>query len=261
MHYSLEVRIPCFLNTRYWLVWYITTQVCLMSINALNFSLFLNCFATSVSQLKITIQRREPIKLLVFQPLCAKIVSSTVLTDNTLEPVSKHWHWQLQHQIWRELPTEAWIACSSCHIRWWNTGRVFSFWQGLRMENIPGVFWLIEPATSSRRHTILPADIRFTRTQNPTDSGSHTPWHIRRAPLWLHLEKAIKVWVRKRKNLRSGEMLWNDTLPYHRALNSDTTKHMLRESITSPQWLHMRENAKGCATRWRSHLQNIHHMA
>lgn len=33
-------------------------------------------------------------------------------------------------------------------------------------------FWLIEPAASSRRHTILPADIRFTGKRNPTDSGS-----------------------------------------------------------------------------------------
>lgn len=102
-----------------------------MSINALNFFLFLNCFATTVSQLKIMISQWEPIKLVVFQPPCTKIGSSTVLTDNTLEPVSKHWHWQLPHQIWRELPTKTWTASGCCHIRWWNTGRVFSFWQRL----------------------------------------------------------------------------------------------------------------------------------
>lgn len=246
MHYSkkehllsYQTSVALTVNVRY-----ISNQVCLMTINALNFFLFLCCFATSVSQLKIMIQQWEPIKLLEFQPRCAKTVSSMVLTDNTLELVSKHWHWQLQHQIWQDLPTEAWTACSSCHIRWWNTGRIFSFWQGLGMENIPRVFWLIEPATSSHWHTILPADIRFTRTQNPTDSAAthHPPYRIQ--ALWLHLEKAIKAWVRKRTNLTSGEMHWNDTLPYHRALNSDT-KHMLRESLTSPQWLHMHAWAEG----------------
>ncbi|TNN81999.1 hypothetical protein EYF80_007645 [Liparis tanakae] len=43
------------------------------------------------------------------------------------------------------------------------------------MENVPGVFWLIAPASPSRQHTILPADFRFTRTLNPTDSGCGTP--------------------------------------------------------------------------------------
>lgn len=57
---------------------HVSNQVRLMTINALNFLPFLNCFATSVSQLKITIQQWEPIKPLVFQPRCLKIVCSTV---------------------------------------------------------------------------------------------------------------------------------------------------------------------------------------
>lgn len=172
--------------------------------------------------------------------------------DNTLELVSKHWHWQRQHQIWWKLPTEAWTACSSCHIRWWNTGRVFSFWQGLRMEKIPGVFWLIEPATSSQWHTILPTDIRFTRMQNPTDSGSRTPSPIQNILLWLHLEKAIKAWVKKWTNVRSGEMHRADMFPYHRALNSNTAQGINNiSSVATHAW-------RACGN---SNLQNIHHVA
>lgn len=52
-------------------------------------------------------------------------------------------------------------------------------------------------------------------------------------------KKAIKARVRIRTNLRSGEMYLNDTPPYQRAFSSDTTTHMLGESITSPRWLHM----------------------
>lgn len=142
-----------------------------MSINALNFCLFLNCFATSVSQLKIMILQPEPIKLLVFQTRCAKTVDSTVLTilwsgfqssgaDNSS---IKYGESCLRRQ-------HAALAALGGEMR-----DILSFWQGLRMEKIPGVFWLIGPATSSLRHTILPVDITFTRMQNPTDSSSHTP--------------------------------------------------------------------------------------
>lgn len=41
---------------------------------------------------------------------------------------------------------------------------------------------------------------------------------------WLHLEKAIIAWVRKRTNLRNRAMRRNDTLPYHSTLNSGPTK-------------------------------------
>ncbi|CAB1447508.1 unnamed protein product [Pleuronectes platessa] len=101
------------------------------------------------------------------------------------------------------------------------------------MENVSGVFWLMKPPAPSRRHTILPADIRFTGTLRPADSGSRTPSlpHTEYTALIISGGKAIQVRVRKLeggKNGRSGEMHRNDTLPYLTALNSDTAENMRR---------------------------------
>lgn len=121
-----------------------------------------------------------------------------VLTDNTLELYSKHWHRQLQHQIWRELPTEAWTACSSCHIRWWNTGRVFSVWQGAGDGECPRSI-LADRAS----HIIPPTHHIASRHQIHQDVEPNWQWQQHTLPrtqyrgFWLHLGKAIKAWVRK----------------------------------------------------------------
>lgn len=145
-----------------------------MSVNALNFLLLLNCFAKSVCQLKITILQREAIKLLVFQPHCAKIVSSVVLTDNWSRfqrPGRDNYSSNDGGSRLRRHEQHTALA-----IRWWNTDKgILSLRGAVRMEDVPGVFWLIAPASPSRQHTILPADFRFTRTLNPTDSGCGTP--------------------------------------------------------------------------------------
>lgn len=49
------------------------------------------------------------------------------------------------------------------------TGRIFCW-----SCKTSGAFWLTEPTTSSHRHTIIPADSRFTGMRSPADSGSHT---------------------------------------------------------------------------------------
>lgn len=124
------------------------------------------------------------------------------------------------------LPTEAGTACSSRHIRWWNTGGVFSLWQGPGMENIPSVFRLMESATSSRRHTTLPADIRFTRTRKPnwqqrrpslppplSPSSPHPdPEH---RPLITSRKRQSKAWARKPTNLKE----WEDALEWYTLLS------------------------------------------
>lgn len=172
-----------------------------------------------------------------------KIVRSTVLTDSTLEPVSKRWRWQLRHQIWRELP---YGGIDSTQLL---PHSIAKYRQRILTLTEAGDGEYPKSILADRVSHIIPPTrhiaSRHQIHQDATDSGGNTPSPIQNTGLWLHLEKAIKAWVRKRTDLRSGEMHWNDTLPYHWAVNSDTTKHMLWESITSPQWLHMQGGAEG----------------
>lgn len=130
-------------------------------------------------------------------------------------PVSKHWHWQLQHQIWRRLPTEAWTACSSFHIRWWNAGRVFSFWQGAGDGEHPRSI-LADRAS----HIIPPTHHIASRHQIHQDAEPNWQWQQHNLP---HTEYRALITSRKGNRSLSEETdkseKWGDALEWYTPLS------------------------------------------
>lgn len=106
-------------------------------------------------------------------------------------------------------------------------------------------------------HIIPPTHHIANRHQIRQDAKPNWQWQPKPSPIQntlfrLHLEKAIKAWVKKLTNVRSGEMGWTDRFPYHRAVNSDTAQGINNvSSVATHAWW----------GRGYTCLQNIHHMA